>query len=199
MPAFRPFFALAALALATACATPAYVSPVEVTRFVGDAPAYLGQGTISIVAAAGEEENLTFSLYRDAVRRELENLGYRVVAQDGKQVARMSYERFQVNESGRRSPVGVGVGGSTGTYGSGIGVGVGIDLSRLGRKASTIETRIGVSIVPMQGGQNLWEGRAAMTATDNSDYAGTAQAAGRLAEALFRDFPGSSGETIIVE
>ena len=44
---------LATAALLGGCATPAWVSPVEVTRFTGEAPTYLGQGTIQIVAAPG--------------------------------------------------------------------------------------------------------------------------------------------------
>lgn len=55
---------LAAAALLGGCATPAYVSPVEVTRFTGDAPNFLGQGTIQIVPAPGLDANsIEFGLY----------------------------------------------------------------------------------------------------------------------------------------
>ena len=44
---------LVAAVMVAGCATPAYVSPVEVTRFVSETPAYLGQGTITLEAAPG--------------------------------------------------------------------------------------------------------------------------------------------------
>lgn len=185
------------------CATPAYVSPVEVTRFVSDAPAYLGQGTISIAAAPGTmADGLEYAAYADAVRAELESLGYRVVPQNAEQVARISLERYMVEGDRRRGGgVGVGAGGSTGRYGSGVGVGVGVDLSSLlaGTPAERIERSMSVAISRPGGSTNLWEGRAAMVATDNSDYAADPAAAQRMADALFRDFPGTSGETIAVE
>ncbi|RPF71808.1 DUF4136 domain-containing protein [Aurantiacibacter spongiae] len=184
--------------LAAGCAAPAYVSPVEVTRFVGPSPAYLGQGTIELVAGPGEAaDSLEYSVYRDAVRRELEMLGYRVVAQNAQQVASVQFEDYVGDEIRRRGPVNVGVGGSTGSYGSGVGVGVGLDLTP--RPAERILREISVAIRPAGGGTNLWEGRASMTATVNSDMADDRAAAARIADALFAGFPGNSGETIEVE
>lgn len=191
------------LALLGACATPAYVSPVEVTRFVAPSASTLGQGTISIAAAPGVDSNsLEFATYTEAVRRELETLGYRVVAQGGAQVAQVSLSSAVAEGDGRRgSGIGVGVGGSTGGYRSGVGAGVGIDLTRLlnGRPADRIERVLSVAIRPAAGGTNLWEGRAGMVASADSDYAADAAAAGRLAHGLFSGFPGESGETIAVE
>lgn len=190
--------ALAGAALLGGCATPAYVSPVDVTRFVGDRPAFLGQGTIQIVPATGlSAESLEYGLYREALRLELEELGYRVVMVNGSQVARLAIEQYVLGEGERRSPVDVGVGGSTGTYGSGVGVGIGLNLG--GRPSERIAREVSVSIREAGGDQNLWEGRAGMTATANSDYAADAVAAPRIIDALFSDFPGTSGETIAVE
>lgn len=193
---------LAACTLATGCATPAYVSPVEVTRFVGDAPTFLAQGTIEIAAAPSMDTDLLeFGIYRDAVSQELEMLGYRVVAVNGEQIAMIDLEAFVADAEPRRGGVGVGAGGSTGRYGSGVGVGVGINLNSLlsGPPAERIERQIFVAIQSPEGGPNLWEGRASMTATSNSDYGSEAAAASRMADALFTDFPGNSGETIEVE
>ncbi|APE29457.1 DUF4136 domain-containing protein [Aurantiacibacter gangjinensis] len=195
--------ALAPAVLVAGCATPAYVSPVDVTRFVTDEPTFLAQGTIQIVPAPGiEGESIEYGIYREAVRLELEELGYRVVAVNGEQVAQVDLDQYIVDEDGaRRSPVGVGVGGSTGTFGSGVGVGVGINLNSLfdGGPRETIQREIAVSIRAAEGGTNLWEGRASMAATANSDFASDAAAAPRMAEALFSGFPGVSGETIAVE
>jgi hypothetical protein len=53
-------------------------------------------------------------------------------------------------------------------------------------------------IRPAPGANAMWEGRANLTATANSNYADQRAAAGKLADALFTGFPGRSGETIEV-
>lgn len=185
--------------LLTACAAPAYVSPVEVTRFSAPA-ATLGSGTITLRPAPGTDESLEWGIYRAAVATELERLGYRVVPDMGAQVALISV-REAVLEAGReRGPVSVGGGGSVGSWGSGVGLGVGINLNSLaGPPADRIERLLSVSIRSSDAPANLWEGRASFTASTDSDFAEDAPAAGRAAAALFRGFPGTSGETIEVE
>jgi hypothetical protein len=191
--------ALAAFAGLAGCATPAYVSPVEVTRFTAPASAGLASGTITVRPAPGQAETFGFAAYRAAVSEELGQLGYTVGASGG-QFADISIERFVAQQDGRRSPVDVGVGGSTGSYGSGVGVGVGINLNSLaGPPADRIETEMRVTIRPATGTDALWEGRARFTATSNSDFASEQAAAAKLADALFAGFPGQSGETIEVQ
>lgn len=195
--------AAAALAALSGCAAPAFVSPVEVTRFVGpnDAGggnAELAQGTISIVPAPGlNGDSLEYDFYRAAVQMELEQLGYRIVTQGAAQVAQLGFAERTGKAGEDGGPVSVGVGGSTGSFGSGLGVGIGLDLTP--RPADQINTVLTVAIRLSEGGVNLWEGRAAMTATVNSDFAPSDARAGKLADALFADFPGDSGETVIVE
>jgi len=194
-----PLLAAAALSLAGCAST--YVSPVEVNRFVGAAPARLGNGTIAVRAAPGEAGgSLEFAAYQQAVAAELAQLGYRVVESGGAaQLAELRVARSAERPlTGGRSPVNVGVGGSTGSYGSGLGLGVGINLGG-GRPKEVIDTGIGVIIRDGASGQALWEGRASFSASANSDYADRQAAAGRLADALFAGFPGESGETIEVK
>ncbi|WP_347302950.1 DUF4136 domain-containing protein [Croceibacterium sp. TMG7-5b_MA50] len=197
-------FAAAAALLATGCTTPAYVSPVEVTRFTGNAPAQLGRGSIAVVAAPGDTgaDSLEFSLYQQAVAAELSRLGYNVVraGTPGGQVAEIALERGvnpALGGGGARSPVSVGVGGSTGGWGGGgVGLGVGINLGGGGRSnVDELYRQLRVQIRPATGATPLWEGRANFTASANSDYAGEQAAAGRLAQALFAGFPGESGAT----
>lgn len=189
--------AVFALPLA-ACATP-YASPVEVTRFIGNAPARLGTGTISVRPAAGAAgDTLEFAPYQQAVAAELAKLGYRVLPEGvAAQVAEVRVGRDQTAPTRQRGPVSVGVGGSTGSYGSGVGLGVGIDLS--GPKKPVIDTELGVIIRDNETGQSLWEGRATFGASSDSEYAQRQAAATRLATALFSGFPGESGETIKVK
>lgn len=188
--------AFAASSLA-ACAAPAYVSPVEVTRFVGQAPSQLGQGTISIEPAVDVDgQALEFGLLRDAVAAQLVDQGYSVVESGGTQVATVGLAR-STRSAGERRPVSVGGGANVGSYGSGVGLGLGIDLTP--RRADEIGTLLSVAIRPAAGGANLWEGRASFVATTNSDMADPSAAAARAAEALFAGFPGVSGETVEVE
>jgi len=188
---------LAAAALLGGCAT-SYVSPVEVTRFVGDQPARLGTGPIAVRAGVGvDAQSLEFSVYQTAVAEELQQLGYVVTRGDAPQVAEITVERFVTAQGRDRSPVNVGVGGSTGSYGSGLGVGIGLDLS--GPPPEEVDTQLRVVIRQAAGSTALWEGRARFTATVNSDMADAQAGATKLADALFAGFPGESGETIEVE
>ena len=98
----------------------------------------------------------------------------------------------------QRSPVTVGVGGGTGSYGSGVGLGVGFGLGGGGSR-EMIGTLMEVRIKRRSDGTVFWEGRAATEARADSPMAQPAAAVEKLADALFRDFPGESGRTIRVE
>jgi len=185
-------------ALLAGCATPARVSPVEVTRF--SAPqATLGSGTISVKPGPGETpDSWDYSAFRSAVATELAKQGY-TVSDSGQQQALVTVRRSTERPATQgRSPVSVGVGGSTGSFGSGVGMGVGINLGG-NKSAEEIDTELRVSIVPAGQADAIWEGRARFSATTNSDFADRNAAASKLAAALFAGFPGRSGETIEVE
>jgi len=197
----RTFYlpALAAALLVCGCTTPSHVSPVEVTRFTGQQPANLATGTIAIDASPGAAGSLPFAAYAKAVESELARLGYQIAGpgEAAAQVARITLDQQVFSPGEAHSPVSVGGGASVGSYGSGIGLGVGIDLTP--PAPDVIDTRLAVSIASADGGPNLWEGRASMTASVNSEMATDEAAAARLAAALFADFPGNSGETLVVE
>ena len=78
-----------------------------------------------------------------------------------------------------------------------MGLGIGIDLS--GPPPEVVETELAVTIKDRASGQALWEGRASFTVTAKSPLAGSQLGAAKLAEALFKGFPGNSGETIQVK
>lgn len=198
MPRFAAALIALPLALA-ACATPQ--GPVEVTRFVGpEGTARLGQGTVFVESAPGAFDGLEAAPYKAAVAAELTRLGYRESARaEAGQIAQVRVERFAQTAEGRRSPVSVGVGGSTGSYGSGVGLGLGINLG--GGARPTTGTQLSVTLRDARAGAsavNLWEGRAELATTDRSPLADRTRNAQALAAALFRDFPGRSGETVQV-
>ncbi len=189
--------AAAALTAALAgCVAP--VGPIEVTRFHAPDIAALGHGTIAIVAAPGSDENsLEIRSYEAAVARQLTVLGYtEAPAATAQTLATVHLDRRVVQPQRARGPVSVGIGGSTGSYGSGVGLGVGIDLS--GKPPEQIQTELTVSIRDRANGTALWEGRANFAVRASSPLADTQLGAARLAEALFKNFPGRSGETIEV-
>ena len=187
---------LVALVSLSACVVP--TGPVEVTRFnrASEGVVY-GSGTYSVAVAgdAAAGQSLAATPYLAAVAREMQRLGYaeRIGESDVIAEVRASTERF---EPERRSPVSVGVGGSTGSYGSGVGLGVGINLG--GGPKAQVETTLSVRIIRRSDNLVIWEGKASQAAKAGSPAAQPGIAASKLAEAMFKDFPGVSGETIRV-
>lgn len=187
-------FALAAL---SGCATA--IPPVEVTRFHNGAP--VPAGTIAVEEALGNPDvSMEFRSYAAAVGQELQRIGYTEVAvgKPSEYVARVSFERiFRDSAYEQRSPVSVGVGGATGSYGSGLGVGIGINLS--GKPKDVVISTLSVQIRRRADNQAIWEGRATTQAREGTPAAQPSMAAGKLASALFKDYPGQSGQTITVK
>jgi hypothetical protein len=193
----------AALGLAALSGCVAPVGPVEVTRFHVPEVARLGQGSIRVEPAPGQADDLEFRTYAGAVARELARLGYAepLPGQAGsRQVALLTLERQTFKPQRNRGPVSVGVGGGTGGYGSGVGLGVGFDLS--GPPKDQVGTRVFVAIRERAAPATataLWEGRAQFTVRADSPLAQAPLGAAKVAEALFKGFPGESGETISVK
>ena len=195
------FVIVPAICLAGLSACVAPVGPVEVTRFHLPDTTQLGNGPIAIEPAQGMDgASLEFRTYAAAVGRELARVGYSEVAPGGaggRQVAMLAFERRAYQPGRGGSPVSVGVGGGTGNFGSGVGLGIGLDLS--GPPPEQVETRLSVMIRERQSGRTLWEGRASFAVKASSPLADTQLGAAKMAEALFLDFPGNSGETILVK
>ncbi len=187
---------LASLLILSGCVVP--TGPVEVTRFnrAAEGVTY-GTGSFA-VAVAGDSDmapGLAASPYLAAVAREMQRVGYTERSIDSEVTAEV---RVSVSNIGReqRSPVSVGVGGSTGSFGSGIGLGVGINLSGAG--SPQVNTMLAVRIIRRSDKLVLWEGKATQAAKAGSPAAQPGIAASKLAEALFKGFPGVSGESIRV-
>ena len=189
----------AALLIATllmgGCA--ATTAPVDVTRFYG-AAAPRGE-TVAVVPAPGRDgTGIEYRTYANAVAAALGRSGFRVV-DSGQRAALNAAIDFETGIDRpidrRGSPVSVGVGGATGGYGGGVGVGIGINLS--GPPKAIIASRLSVRLD--RAGAALWEGRAETRAKEGTPGAQPGIAAGKLADALFRDYPGQSGATITVK
>lgn len=196
---------LAAALVLGGCATA--VPPVEVTRFHSNAVAGWAPGTrysvdaepLGVAAEGAAPPSLEWNSYRSAVERQLQLQGL-APAPGGARAplkVRIGFDRASHESGGWRSPVSVGVGGSTGSYGSGVGLGVGINLGGGSRRMTDLQ--LSVRIDDAATGQALWEGRALTAVPAKAPANQPSLAAAKLAEALFKDFPGESGRTISVQ
>ena len=192
--------ALAAASLG-ACSTSPFgggPAPVEATRFHLNQPIARAQIAVAPVNAA-DANTLEFSWYQQAVARELTRLGWTVVPSGtSEQIALIDVEQGSRQQIAQRSPVSVGIGGSTGGWGSGVGLGLGFNLGG-GGSGEVVATMLEVSIRRRSDQTVFWEGRAHTEARVGSEEASPRVAVARLADGLFRDFPGESGRTIRVE
>lgn len=191
----RPIrFAAPILAVAAAgCTTP--IAPVDVTRFHLGAP--ILRGTVAVESQPGTDAgSLEYRAYRAAVERELNRVGYASADNGPDFMAVVNYSRgVRPAAEGRRSPVSIGVGGGTG----GVGLGIGFGIGGGGRSQDIVATQLSVQIKRRTSGEVVWEGRAQTEAREQAPAAQPGLAAGRLAQALFKDFPGESGRTITVK
>lgn len=195
-------FAPTALAALLLSGCMAMTPPVDVTRFHNAQAAPIVPASVVIeanVTDEGHSRSIEYATYSAALLRELQRVGFSEARDGGGNsefVARYTIERARIDAGGSRSPVSVGVGGSTGSYGSGVGLGIGINLG--GRPKDKIITELSVRITERDSSAVVWEGRASVEAKEGSPASQPGLAAAKLAEALFRDFPGESGATIRV-
>lgn len=172
----------------------------SVTRFHQEQPIARGEIAIAPFDSA-QADSLEFAQLAASVERELVRLGWRVTRdrENSEQTALIRVEQGSRAAMGSRSGVSIGIGGGTGGYRSGVGVGVGATIPVGSRSSNEIVvTELSVRIQRRSDGGVFWEGRAELEARANSPLAGRAAAVDRLAEALFRDFPGASGQTLVV-
>ncbi len=190
-------FTLSAIAFFALSACQTAVAPVQVTRFHTIAPA-TNYAALSFAIAAPPAGTLDEATYQEAVRREMQKIGYQSAGTGAAPnlLVQVTSSRDVLGAAARRSPVSVGVGGSTGSYGSGVGIGIGFNLG--GRPKDVIVTRLSVSIRNAADNRPVWEGRAEAQARDGTPAAQPGLAAAKLAAALFSAYPGESGKTVIV-
>ncbi len=194
----RVLLAAAAMSLG-ACATTPTRSPVDVSRFHLGSP--LETGTVSAEAmTAGWATSLESQVYTAAVAQELGRYGYAAPAAGttSQYLAVVGVTRSTRQGPPRRPPITIGIGG--GGYSDGVGLGGGISFP-IGktRYREIVLTDLSVQIRRRSDGTVIWEGHA-QTADDAASPDAQASAeATKLANAIFRDFPGESGRTITVK
>ena len=185
-------FAFSAL---SACS--ATIPPVEVTRFNTGQP--MVAGGVSILPKVGSDsQSLEFRTYASAVARQMAGLGFTETSgANAPYIAEIEHSRGTRTDAAKRSPFTIGIGGGSFGRGGGIGVGTSIGLGGEGTR-ETIITRLSVRIKSRTDGKAMWEGRAQTSASARAPAAQPGLAAEKLAAALFKGFPGKTGETVIV-
>lgn len=196
IPRISRLAALAGLVALAACAgTSGRMAGTEVTRFHLGAP--IPNTQIAIEPADPARGGLEFQTYAAIVGEELARLGYAPTSLESSElVAIVDVERGMRELVARRSPFSIGIGGGTGGGGVGVGAGASIPVGGSGAREVAV-TQLSVGIKRRSEGTMVWEGRAVRE--DAAGEADPAMAVRRLASALFQDFPGESGATIIVE
>ena len=191
--AFRTGAALLVAAGLAACSTSgggggkAPAGGVDVARFHLGMAEPVARSRIAIEAFDRADANRPeFSAYAAAVGRQLTRLGWTVVptAAQSEQIAMIDLEQGSREAIAALTAARIGR-GTAATVPEGSSAGI---------TASLLE----VAIRRRSDATVFWEGRAVAEARTGSPEAARTGAVERLAEALFRDFPGESGRTIRV-
>ena len=189
--------ALMGALLLAGCA--AQTPPVQITRFHLGQPIAPGQITVE-PRNPQDAKSLEFENFAGSIARELRGRGFTLAPNlpQSELVAVVDVETATRQTGPERSSFSIGLGG--GSYGGGVGVGGGVNIP-VGKKITPRATRtdLFVQIKRRSDGSVIWEGRARTEARDGTPLATPAAAVDRLATALFKDFPGVSGQTITVK
>lgn len=185
-----------ALALA-GCATDTL--PTRVTRFHLGQPIAPGQLAVE-PRDPTLAKDLEFQSYARIVQGAMAAKGF-APAPDlarSEQVAVIDVSRHWQPVGAPQSPLTIGIGG--GSFGGGVGLGGSVSFP-VGKPKQRMDviTELNVQLKRRSEGTVIWEGRAQTVAHDGSPAAAPETAVSHLAEAMFRDFPGPSGQTITVK
>jgi hypothetical protein len=190
--AIVPMAAMMALA---ACSSNTYA---DVTRFHNNQP--INRGTLAVVPAEPAVANsLEFRTHAETVAVQLRRLGYTT----GLPASQVQYiatiDITQADAQGNVTRPGVTVGAGVGVpigSNSGLGANVAVPVGSSSRRNPvTRTTALSVQIRRTGDNANIWEGRAVKEANASADGANATTAVPLLAEALFREFPGTPGVT----
>jgi hypothetical protein len=181
------------LALAACSSTPT----ANVLRFHQNQP--IGRGTVYIRPADPAMANsLEFQTQSNAVAAELRRNGFEPVSNPAAAqfTAVVDVRTTERMGAPRQSNVSVGIGGGF-TRGN-VGMGGSVQLPVGSTPPPNVETTTTLSVTLLQnpGNQAIWEGRASLDTAANGQRGTPLTPV--LAQTLFRDFPGPSGQTVQV-
>lgn len=191
--------ALSAVALLAACSTGGGGTRADVTRFHLGAP--VARSTVFVTPVnAADAASLEFRSYASVVTEALRRAGFTPApALDQSEVVAVFGAQQTTREAlSGGSGLSVGIGG--GTFGRNVGLGGSINIPVGERKPNEIV----VSMIELQlkrrsDNSVIWEGRAMTEARSGAANASLGTVVPALTDALLRDFPGPSGQTVRVK
>ncbi len=193
---------LAPVALAVSgCATTGPRSgPTEVIRYNLGQP--IAPGTVAVEPISGAAQvSPEYQMYADAVAAELGRLGFTPApaGTSPQYFAAVGFNRVSRGEvrTPPRFSIGLGGGNFGGGRGGGVGLGGGVSTGIGGKTLQAYSSELAVQLKRRSDGTIVWEGRAQRPSLSGPDEQPIATA-GRMANALFRGFPGESGITTTV-
>lgn len=188
---------------ATGCTTTANrPRPVDVTRFHLNQPIPPASFTLEPLST-NATISPEFENYGNAVGRELEKLGFRRAGtQPSDLIVAVGFTRATRGFVEKRPPVSIGIGAGGGGGGwrrGGVGLGGGVGFGIGGGQREVVGTELMVQIRRRSDGTTIWESRAQTDSLESTPGAQPVFAADRMANAMFRNFPGESGITTTVK
>ncbi|KQN91733.1 hypothetical protein ASE90_02820 [Sphingomonas sp. Leaf67] len=192
-----------AAVLASGCTTTgSRVRPVDVTRFHLSQPVARGSFSLEPLSTNGSVSP-EFQNYANAVGREMEKIGFvRAGTGPSDLIVSVGFTRATRGFVEKRPPVSIGIGaggGGGGWRGGGVGLGGGVGFGIGGGQREVVGTEMMVQIRRRSDSTTIWEARALTDSLENTPGAQPVFQADRLANAMFRNFPGESGITTTVK
>lgn len=169
---------------------------VEVASFVaqGDAAAALGSGTIAVeLEPQTTPMDIPGAAYEAAVIDQMVHAGYDTTGAPGaeSQIVELRLTRDELAPAElKHKPVSGEMAVGVSNRGTSTALGLNLDFSK--PKKALLSTRMEARIRDKASGTVLWEGRATIATRDGDDDWNDQAIATKLAEALFRRFPGST-------
>lgn len=193
----RPILAALFLATNGCTTTGALRGPVDVIRYNLGEPIQPGTFTVEPLRTT-PTISTEYQAYADATAEALGGRGFSRVP-DGttsQYLLEVAFARGDAGTVRTRSPVSIGLGGVSGGLGGAVGGGISTALG--GSTRRLVATELTAKLRRRVDSTVIWEGTARTQGTLPETPAASQAEADRLADALFRDFPGQSGITTTV-
>ena len=197
MQTLRAALTATALLALTACSNNLYA---DVTRFHTNQP--INRGTLAVVPLDPSVANsLEWRTHAETVAVQMRRLGYQTGLPQSQVAYIATIDIAQADGAGNVTRPGVIVGAGIGVpigSNAGLGANVAVPVGSSRRNPAQRATTLFVQIKRQADSVQIWEGRAVKQVGAGEDIAAATRAVPLLAEALFREFPGTPGQTVQV-
>lgn len=175
-------------------------APVKVTRFHLGQPIPAGTMTIDFAPGSAITPGPEEQLYADAIADAMAPAGFTRATPDATSDYHVvvTINRDVTALPKAPSPFQIGLGGGGGDGGFGVGGGVSFGVGKR-QERSLVTTTLAVRILRGPAAEAIWEGRATQAVEERGKPIQPGATVQKMAAALFKGFPGTSGRTISVK